>query len=555
MGEKKAMPVSASTSSFLVALNLVREYPVKWSRYSVLRDFVQNFYDAVGREEWSRRFHHDVSEGKLTMRADGVGFSHQWLVPIGASTKRAAPGRYAGHFGEGFKIACLCAARDHRWNISMSSQDWQLDVVWSNLEVDGTVLCSLAYRVRTASTMDPATTLTLTGFGPGDEEPLEAVLQSFYYAENPLLGPLIWESRSVAIHERSKVPKPRKLPSTSEYGGEGIIFAGYQARGSLPHPLVFCVHDHLSADRERRNFHRMDVMDVIRQAVTSITPVAAAALLRRLKVHWLEYPKKRYDFYTWHHIIGDLVKALSRSSRESTKWRKEYPHLLVTPRIDRTDIPRINRRREARAWLRSRGGKYRLVQKAFTHLGYPTLEEVCDRDGGFSEIRDANARETPFIEILADAVKAMFPELERGSRLPPCKVIDPPCSVWQGVANCIPRKEGIVGLEGMRLRSEVTWVALQSDLFTPGKFGEALGTYLHELAHQFGGDGSASFSRALTYVLERSVQRSAAVSLFSRRWDEVESWSSGSNPREASGLPGPPEKIHAEGNPGGVPSC
>jgi hypothetical protein len=31
-----------------VNLNLVWDYPVFWSQYKVLRDLVQNFYDAVG---------------------------------------------------------------------------------------------------------------------------------------------------------------------------------------------------------------------------------------------------------------------------------------------------------------------------------------------------------------------------------------------------------------------------------------------------------------------------------------------------------------------------
>lgn len=34
-----------------ISLNIVMTYPVKWSKYNVFRDFIQNFYDSVGCDE------------------------------------------------------------------------------------------------------------------------------------------------------------------------------------------------------------------------------------------------------------------------------------------------------------------------------------------------------------------------------------------------------------------------------------------------------------------------------------------------------------------------
>ena len=85
-----------------VNLNLVWDYPVFWSKYKVLRDLIQNFYDAVGPAEWHRRFRVHVEGDALHLRADATGFSYEWLLHIGASTKREQPGEFAGHFGEGF---------------------------------------------------------------------------------------------------------------------------------------------------------------------------------------------------------------------------------------------------------------------------------------------------------------------------------------------------------------------------------------------------------------------------------------------------------------------
>src|SRR6267154_1229562 len=71
-----------------VNLNLVWDYPVFWSRYKVLRDLIQNFYDAVEPAEWHRRFRVHVEGDALHLRADATGVSYEWLLHIGASTKR-----------------------------------------------------------------------------------------------------------------------------------------------------------------------------------------------------------------------------------------------------------------------------------------------------------------------------------------------------------------------------------------------------------------------------------------------------------------------------------
>jgi len=138
---EKLSKVSEKT---LLPLNLIYDYPVHWSLFKVLRDFVQNFYDAVGWRSWSRRFTYTYSGGTLYMEAKDVSFSYEWLVPIGASTKRGDNADYAGYFGEGFKIASLCGVRDYGLDIEAESSDWHIRVTDSTLTIDGRQLKSLA---------------------------------------------------------------------------------------------------------------------------------------------------------------------------------------------------------------------------------------------------------------------------------------------------------------------------------------------------------------------------------------------------------------------------
>lgn len=181
-----------------VNLNLVWDYPVRWSKYKVLRDLVQNFYDAVGPAEWHRRFRLRVEGNTLHLRADATGFSYEWLLHIGASTKRERPGEFAGHFGEGFKIAALCAARDFRWNIELASRGWDLRVVNGETRIEGKPIRTLAYRVWDGLPERSHTELCLWPFGAADGDVLQAALVSFFYDENPLFG-----------ESSGRMPRPR----------------------------------------------------------------------------------------------------------------------------------------------------------------------------------------------------------------------------------------------------------------------------------------------------------------------------------------------------------
>lgn len=504
-----------------LSLNLIWDYPVSWSRYKVLRDFVQNFYDSVGHEDWERRFQHALEGERLVLTAKGVSFSYEWLIPIGASTKRGTSGHHAGYFGEGAKMAALCALRDHGWRVEMASQDWELEVTTNDVVIDGRKLCSLAYRIRRTDVRRVDTTLTLHPFHRGDRSTLEAVLQSFYHPSNPLVGEALWCSGPVAIHHRTRAPKPEGYPSTYDYAGEGIIFASFQALGSFPFPLVFCAHDHRPKDRERNSYYRMDVMEVIKRCTREVPPEVATELLYILESRWREHPQGTYDFNTWHPIIGQLVQRAARSSKQVARWQAERPGLLVAPPVKRSDLPRYNRRRQALEWLETQPERYRLVQEGFSALGYPTLEEVCEAAGGFSVTRDPTAAERPYVMILEEAVHGVFAEALGGTALPPCRVILSPRAAWAGMALCVPAKRERRGLGGLLIRHELPYVALKAHLLGPGGFSSVLSTYLHELGHMYGGDRSSAFSRAVTYLLEMAVERAGELAVYRERWEAV----------------------------------
>jgi hypothetical protein len=518
-GRHGALVGQTATAPDLISLNLMYDYPVRWSPFKVLRDLIQNFYDAVQYRDWGARFSHRMDSGKLFLSARDVGFSYDWLVHIGASTKREHRGDYAGYFGEGFKIAALCALRDHGWQVEMRSRDWELQVVTTHLKVDDRPLQSLAYHIWRRNAPARDTVLCLHPFHDGAL--LHSVLLSFYYPDNPLCGAKIWESPKAAVYFRSTEPKPMGYPATYDDAGPGIVFAGYQALGSFQYPLIFCLHDFHHHDRERNSFFRMDVVKVIRQTVAQLPPDAAATVLQAVKSRWYDRPRRKYDFDSWHAIIRTLVSTIAASATQKRLWREQHPRLLVARQVKRHDVPQYNRRRQALDWMSTAGRGYRLVQEAFLALGYPTLEEACEQDDGFSVLREPHASELQRIHLLEELVALLLPELLHHVGLPPCKIIKSERAVWRGMTACLPIQGPPPIFRGLPLRYRLPYVALKEGLLHAHHFGNALSTYLHELAHMFGGDRSAAFSHALSELLEITLSNSRVIAQWQEQWEAL----------------------------------
>ena len=500
----------------LISLNLIYDYPVRWTKFKVLRDFVQNFYDAVKWHEWKERFSYTISDEMLQLKARDVGFNYDWLLHIGASTKREDSGVFAGYFGEGFKIASLCAVRDYNWNVEISSRDWTLNVVATDLIVDGRNLKSLAYNVRQNRKKRMNTILSVFPFR--DISLFHSVLLSFYYPENSLFGKKIWESSDSAIFYRSKQQKPSEYPNTCNDRGDGIIFANYQALGSFQFPLIFCLHDYRSNDRERNSFYLMDVIKIIQRVSSRLSPEAAAAVLHALKRRWYDQPRKKYDFESWHGIISTLIKNIASSAEQTVAWRKANPNLLVAPQVKRSDIFKYNNRRQALDWLKLSGKVFRLVQEAFVKLGYSTLEDVCKENDGFSITCEPNVFEKKRIAIIEELVQNLILELFTKIEMPPCKIIKSERASWKGMTTCILLNGSLHHFYGIPVRYRLPYIALKKSLLHSDTFGEALSAYFHELAHMFGGHRSASFSRALSKLMEITLSNAGMIAEWQKKY-------------------------------------
>lgn len=280
----------------VIPLNIVMTYPVRWGKYQVIRDFVQNFYDSVGYEEWKEKFRYEYLNDELSIWVDNITFSYEWLLHIGASTKTSYSQKYAGYFGEGFKIASLCAKRDHHWEINMQSADWSLDVDFIDECIDGTMIKMMAFKLNTVQNSNMSK-LTLLNFSEYDYGIFLEVLDGFYFPQNKLMGKLIWADDRGAVYLRSKEEIPSYLSCVQEYGRKGVVFCGYQMLGTNPFDLVVCLHQYKKMDRERRTLYSFEVIDVFEDIVRFIDSEGSMIMLEKMRRYWNSVPRKRYDIH------------------------------------------------------------------------------------------------------------------------------------------------------------------------------------------------------------------------------------------------------------------
>ncbi|MCP4151529.1 MAG: hypothetical protein GY757_27550 [bacterium] len=89
------------------------------------------------------------------------------------------------------------------------------------------------------------------------------------------------------------------------------------------------------------------------------------------------------------------------------------------------------------------------------------------------------------------------------------------------MANLIPLKRPGKSLTGLKIRYKLPYIALSCDLFNAERYGEALSTYLHEVAHCFGGDHSANFGHAISEILSITLNNMLCVEAFRLAWEKV----------------------------------
>ena len=486
-------------------LNILMRYPIEWTVYMVMNNFVQNFYDAVGPENFATGFKMDYSGDTLTLEATS-GFNKEWLYYLGASTKRDDGKHHAGHFGEGFKMAALVAYRDMKLGITMESQDWRLVVTQADQIINGVSEKVLAYDLFTRPYSDTSK-LTLTGVNDEQYKNARGTIKSFYYEGNPRFGDPIIKAEEFAVFK-----------SSSKHTGG--VFINLEWRCSLPFPLYFCVHsmDIDKDDRDRitlSNHTMLRAVDLILDQLDSAE--AAMEILEAFSPVWLTLTDVKHKC-KWNYEIRTLLDLIEADESMRRKFNEKYKDMLIAE-ISPLHPSNKNQRKTSFTWFQNSPYKeMRRVSWLFTKLGIKDIYTLCEENDGLELTAAPDDRQAKRIELLEEVAQKFFSHAYCYEKLPICNVLVNESTVALGEAYSHKTSKCVKNSLGMKVSNDISEIYLAKEVLDSDSFYNALPVYIHELLHQFGGDSSATFHSMLFEMNRIILENRKEICEYAKQW-------------------------------------
>lgn len=486
-------------------LNILMRYPIEWTVYMVMNNFVQNFYDAVGPENFATDFKMDYSSDTLTLEA-ASGFNKEWLYYLGASTKRDDGKYHAGHFGEGFKMAALVAYRDMKLGITMESQDWRLVVTEADHLINGVSEKVLAYNLFSRPYSNTSR-LTLTGVNDEQYEKARDTINSFYYEENPRFGDLIVKNDEIAVFK-------------SRNKHTGGVFVNLEFRRSLPFPLYFCVHrmDIDKDDRDRILLSDYTMQRAVDRVLDQLnSSEAAMEILEAFSPVWLTLTDAKHRC-RWNSQIRKLIYLINDDKKVLNRFYEKYKDTLIAE-IDPWHPSNKNQRKTAFSWYQqSPFRSMRRVSHYFTDLGIKDLYTLCEENGGLERTAPPDEQQSKRIKLLEEVAQKFFSRIYCYDKLPTCNVLVNKSTSALGEAYTHKTDRNIRNSLGVKVASDISEIYLAKETLDNSSFYSTLPIYIHELLHQFGGDSSTAFHSMLFEMNRIILENRRELSEYAKQW-------------------------------------
>lgn len=497
-------------------LNIVMSYPVEWSCFTVMENFIQNFFDAIGPEDFGTVFKYEYDKGSETLKMySDKGFDIRYLCGIGLSTKRAPSVRSAGKFGEGFKIAALCAYRDLGYRITMQSLNWRLSVCETTGCIDTVEVNFLAYDICELDE-DVPTVLTLEHVPKNDYDFFLYELNNFYFVGNERFGKKIYEDDKYAVY----YPADRKSKT-------GELYISYQYRRRNEFPLMLCNHQYniVRDDRSRRSLAVVDFKRSVLDIIENVPDEVAYEMLEVFKPCWNGLRKgtrvmDEIDKMAIESFVGNLVVRVSKKKVLRDRFFKKYGETIVC-NMDSGLHP--NDRKIAMAWYMK--SEYRntrrRVWRYFELLDIDDIYTLCKKNDGLTIKYHPDLMQERCISVLNRCGEELMSDLYCYNELPNCSIIKSYASPQSGEAVTYKLKGGEKNSYGLTVRSDIHEISLKEELFKKGGFPYAFVVYMHELLHQFGGDSSIQFRKALLTMNEIIIRSRDVLDQYRDEWEAL----------------------------------
>ena len=495
-----------------IPLELAVDYPIKWDFKRVLRDFIQNFYDAIGPDKFGSDFDYNYEKNgdsyNLRMKIDGQPFSHELLSYIGSSTK-SDDGNTIGKYGEGFKMSCLSAYK-MGMHITMHSEDWEISPATYTETIDGHIIEMFGYKLRHVRS-DGITSLIIDNIHEKHLSVLKEGLLDFFYPESPLFGEIIGKGDNYSIYNRSsmRIPCDQYAPDL-----EGVLYINNLARGRLFFPLIVNFKTEYITDmRSRPTLDEMDTYANLYECMQKWEPTYSATVLRILQDSWSDAPSARYSDNTNYYYICQLVRNIAKDSLVAESFTKEMEKYCYFERKTGDNL-RNTCISEARHWWRNNPNGKREINPIFRLLGAENMVESY-LQSNIKCFRAPTKQEQDKYLILSKCITTIIPFLSDDDV--PTVEIDS-----EGITEFSPLQFAtrVYKKKSAGKRYKINKLILREQDFEEKAFPATLLKLSEDILQIYGSSRSAKYNAIFTNLGEYLLRGSMVIDKAQQAWEE-----------------------------------
>ena len=134
--------------------------------------------------------------------------------------------------------------------------------------------------------------------------------------------------------------------------------------------------------------------------------------------------------------------------------------------------------------------------------------------------RAPDQKERKRIAVLRKAAEEILGDLILVKKWPDCRILLNKNAPVAGYTK-VSRYKGEKNKYGLQVAAQADFVYLQSWILGDALFSRAFSTYAHELLHEYGGDSSSSFHKALFLMNMKIIENIDRFFVYEEEWKSV----------------------------------
>lgn len=466
------------------------KWGVQWDEMETVRDFLQNFYDANVVEDIKIQV-----EGSIVTISAPTVFDYNELIYLGSD--KAQDPNAIGQYGEGFKASVVNALRNWNCEIEFSVLNKQLRFYFKNMFIGKSdkrvIFCEV-------SEIEPISGSKLVVYNCTTQlvEEFKFGLNHFYYESNPLFGTKLTGTYQKDINVYK-----------SNDDKNGYVFYKKLLRYKTDLPIVIVcnkeykiVENKIKHDRDRKAFNDEVLETLLKMVFKNFRNYELQTTILSLE-NWFE---------KGHKLLAIIADTRSYRDRGGIEFPLSYYAKENSSRNNNVD--NYNLTIETNKVLEEfKKLGYRCCPRYMQLFGMQTPDVVAQKrmTEKQEQLNKAYSRDLTFfekqgIDILSYFIKELSESLYKK---------------FENAKYTTGENEEIIGELKKKRGYNQQHVFINRDFFT-FPFNEALAILLHEWAHIYGGDGSRTFSDALTHFIALILKSENAITSlknYEKNWD------------------------------------